>query len=71
MKKFLIFFIALVLNCSLALAENNLLNYEWWETATVEDVQREIANEADVNAKDNNGETAWYRAAVIGNNEVK
>ena len=32
----------------------NFLDYDWWETATLEDVQAEIANGADVNAKNDN-----------------
>ena len=40
----------------------NFLDYEWWKTATVEDVKSEIAKGADVNAKDNEENTALHIA---------
>ena len=66
MKKFLIFFMATVLNCQIALAENNLLNYGWWQTATIKDVQKEIANGTDVNAKNSDKKTVLMQAIHCG-----
>lgn len=62
MKKFLVLVMAVMLNCSSAWAENNLLDYDWWRHATVADVKKEIANGADVNAKDSNGDAVLIHA---------
>ena len=40
MKKIFLLAMALVLNCYIALANPDI--YDWWKTATVDDVQREI-----------------------------
>ena len=44
-------------------ASDNFSNPDWWKVATVEDVKREIANGADVNAKSDGGWTALMLAA--------
>ena len=41
----------------------NFLNADWWETATVEDVEAEIAKGADVNAEDKDGWNSMFYAA--------
>lgn len=68
MKKIFILFIALILNCNEVFAFENFFNEDWWKTATVEGVKAEIANGADVNAKDVVGQTALIFAATNVNN---
>ena len=59
MKKLFILLTSLVISCNIAYASsNNLINPEWWETATLEDVRKEIEAGTDVNCKDDDGETA-------------
>ena len=54
MKKLCILLSILVFKSGIVYASDNFLDYDWWETATLEDVQAEIANGADVNAKNDN-----------------
>ena len=68
MKKIFILFIALILNCNVVFASENFFNRDWWKTATVEDVEVEIANGADVNAKNHYGWTALMIAVVNNQN---
>ncbi len=68
MKKLLLILSILILNSNIALAANNLVNADWWKTATLDKVKAEIANGADVNAKDNEGLTALILAARMTNN---
>ena len=68
MKKILILFVALILNCNTVFASDNFFNPDWWKIATVEDVKTEIANGADVNAKDKDGWTALTIAARMNKN---
>ncbi|MBR3676095.1 MAG: ankyrin repeat domain-containing protein [Alphaproteobacteria bacterium] len=42
----------------------NFLDENWWKTATVEDVKAEIAKGADVNARDDFGETVLMYASL-------
>lgn len=50
MKKLLLILSILILNSNIALAANNLVNADWWKTATLDKVKAEIANGADLNA---------------------
>ena len=68
MKKLLLILSILMLNSNVALAANNLVSADWWKTATLDKVKAEIANGADVNAKDNEGLTALILAARLTNN---
>ena len=66
MKKLFILLTSLVISCNIAYASSyNLINLEWWETATLEDVKREIKNGADVNVKGEGGFTPLVYAAII------
>ena len=50
---------------------NNLLNGDWWKTATLEKVKQEIEAGADVEARDKNGSTTlMYAAANNQNSEI-
>ena len=49
MKKLLLILSILILNSNIALATNNLINADWWKTATLDQVKSEIASGADVN----------------------
>lgn len=70
MKKIFWLVAVLVLNCQTAFAGNDLLNYTRWECATVDYVQRELANGANINAKDENGKTALMKAISYSSPEV-
>ena len=52
MKKLCILLSILIFKSGIVYASDNFFNEDWWKTATVEDVKAEIANGADVNAKD-------------------
>lgn len=67
MKKLLLLLSILILNSNIAQAANNLISADWWKKATLEDVKREIANGADVNAKDNGNFSVLMIASL--NNE--
>ena len=49
---------------------NNLVDADWWKTATFEDVRREIDKGADVNAKNDNEETPLHLAAYQNNPKI-
>ena len=70
MKKILLVVLAVILNSHVALAESNFLNSDWWETATVADVQKEISNGEKVNAVTWYGNTALMFAARRSSAEV-
>ena len=65
MKKIFLLFIALVLNCNAVFASENFLNEDWWRTATVEDVKAEIDAGADVNVKNEYGETVLMNKTSV------
>ena len=65
MKKIFVLFIVLILNCNEVFASENFFNEDWWKTATVEDVEAEIANGADVNAKDVLDKTKGFTALMF------
>ena len=70
MKKIFVLFIVLILNCNEVFASENFFNEDWWKTATVEDVEAEIANGADVNAKLAIGTVLMVAVGVNKNPEV-
>jgi len=45
---------------------SKLFSRTWWQTATIESVKQEIANGADVNAKDKYGKTGFNAACLYG-----
>ena len=49
-------------------ASNNFLNKDWWKTATIEDVKKELKNGANVNAASDNDTTALMHAAIFNQN---
>ena len=49
-------------------ASNNFLNKDWWKTATIEDVKKELKNGANVNAASDNDTTALMFAALFNQN---
>lgn len=51
-------------------ASNNLINADWWKTATFEDVKAEIDKGANVNAKNDNEETPLHLAAYQNNPKI-
>jgi ankyrin repeat protein len=64
MKRILIISALTFLLCSsLAYGENPLPSGGFWKTATVEDVNSAVASGADVNARDEYGQTALMTAA--------
>ena len=71
MKKIFVLFIVLILNCNEVFASENFLNKNWWKTATVEDVEAEIANGADVNAKIESGETKGLTVLMLASGKNK
>ena len=66
MKKLPVFLLFLTVGAVSAHAEDHFLDSNWWKTATVADVQKEIKNGADVNARTEKGATPLILAA--GNN---
>ena len=72
MKKIILIVLTIFLfNTNMVFASDNFSNPDWWKTATVEDVKREIENGADVNAKDSEGGNAlMYAVASNSNPEV-
>ena len=53
-----------------AMTLNKFLDSDWWKTATVEKVEKEIQNGDDVNAENADGETALMWAARNDNPEI-
>jgi len=48
----------------------NLCDEDWWESASVETLQQELANGAGVNARDKDGLTPLHFAAAYGTSEI-
>ena len=65
MKKLLLILSILILNSNIALAANNLVNADWWKTATLDKVKAEIANGADVNV------AGTDKAGKAGNGDLR
>ena len=63
MKKLPVFLLFLTVGAVSAHAEDHFLDSNWWKTATVADVQKEIKNGADVNARTEDGLTPLMLAA--------
>ena len=69
MKKLLFLLAVMLIHGNVALAaSNNFLNKDWWKTATLEDVKKELKNEADVNAANDNDLTVLMYAAAFNSN---
>ena len=65
MKKLCILLSILVFKSGIVYASENFFNEDWWKTATVEGVKAEIANGADVNAKDVLDKTKGFTALMF------
>ena len=69
MKKLLFLLAVMLIHGNVALAaSNNFLNKDWWKTATLEDVKKELKNGADVNAANDNDFTVLMYAAAFNSN---
>ena len=69
MKKLLFLLAVILIHGNVALAaSNNFLNKDWWKTATLEDVKKELKNGADVNAANDNDLTVLMYAAAFNSN---
>ena len=69
MKKLLFLLAVILMHSHMAsAASNNFLNKDWWKTATIEDVKKELKNGANVNAASDNDTTALMHAAIFNQN---
>ena len=69
MKKLLFLLAVILMHSHMAsAASNNFLNKDWWKTATLEDVKKELKNGANVNAASDEDTTALMHAAPINQN---
>ena len=69
MKKLLFLLAVILMHSHMAsAASNNFLNKDWWKTATIEDVKKELKNGANVNAASDNDTTALMFAALFNQN---
>ena len=69
MKKLLFLLAVILMHSHMAsAASNNFLNKDWWKTATLEDVKKELKNGANVNAASDEDTTALMHAAIFNQN---
>ena len=70
MKRFLFLLIAILIHANIALATtNNLLDRNWWKTATIDDVKKELKKGADINAiEKEEGLNALIMASSVNRN---
>ena len=69
MKKLLFLLAVILMHSHMAsAASNNFLNKDWWKTATLEDVKKELKNGANVNAASDEDTTALMFAALFNQN---
>ena len=69
MKKLLFLLAVILMHSHMAsAASNNFLNKDWWKTATLEDVKKELKNGANVNAASDEDTTALMHAALFNQN---
>ena len=69
MKKLLFLLAVILMHSHMAsAASNNFLNKDWWKTATLEDVKKELKNGANVNAASDEDTTALMHAALLNQN---
>ena len=69
MKKLLFLLAVILMHSHMAsAASNNFLNKDWWKTATIEDVKKELKNGANVNAANDNDFTVLMQAALLNQN---
>ena len=69
MKKLLFLLAVILMHSHMAsAASNNFLNKDWWKTATLEDVKKELKNGANVNAASDEDTTVLMQAALLNQN---
>ena len=69
MKKLLFLLAVILMHSHMAsAASNNFLNKDWWKTATLEDVKKELKNGANVNAASDEDATVLMQAALLNQN---
>ena len=68
MRKILLLSFFLIFNTSVAFASDDFINPEWWKTATISDVQRQIDHGANVNGKHPSGGSVLGLAIINSHN---
>lgn len=67
MKKIFCLVTLFMMNCYPALAENNFENFNWWKTATVNDVQKMLDKGTNINAKSSERNSTFIMEYAVEN----